>query len=151
MNRAIGGVALLSGVGFGFGLAYSTMTRPEVVLDFLCGRDLGLLLVVGGAVAVTTPAYQFLPRLMRKPLLAATFGKHHAVMSRHTVGGAALFGIGWGVGGVCPGAVFSGLGTGNWPLLLALAGMLLGAYAQGWVAGRPARRPVSPGTSTAGG
>lgn len=138
MSRATRGVALLSGVGFGFGLAYSTMTRPEVVLDFLRGRDLGLLLVLGGAVAVTMPAYQFLPRLMRKPLLAGVFGKHHAILSRHTIGGAALFGIGWGVGGVCPGAVFAGIGSGNWPLLLALAGMLLGAYVQGSLAGQPA-------------
>ena len=137
MNRATGGVALLSGVGFGFGLAYSTMTRPEVILDFLRGRDFGLLLVLGGAVAVTTPAYQLLPKLLRKPVLASTFGKHHAIMSRHTIGGAALFGIGWGIGGVCPGPAIAGLGTGNWPLLVALGSMFLGAYVQGWVASRP--------------
>lgn len=145
MSRATRGVALLSGAGFGFGLAYSTMTRPEVVLDFLRGRDLGLLLVLGGAVAVTTPAYQILPRLLRKPVLTGRFGKHQAILSRHTIGGAALFGIGWGVGGACPGAAFAGLGTGNWPLLLALGGMFLGAYVQGRVAGRVAPRPSNSG------
>jgi len=137
MNRATGAVALLTGVGFGFGLAYSTMTHPEVILDFLRWRDLGLLLVLGGAVAVTTPAYQLLPRLLRKPVLASTFGKHHAIMSRHTIGGAALFGVGWGVGGVCPGPAIAGLGAGNWPVLIALGSMFLGAYVQGRLASRP--------------
>jgi len=150
MKRATWGVALLGGVGFGFGLAYSTMTRPEVVLDFLRGRDWGLLLVLGGAVAVTMPTYQLLPRLRRQPFLGGTFAKHPSVLNRQTIGGAALFGIGWGVGGVCPGAVFSGLGTGNWPLLLAFAGMLLGAYVQGLLAGRPARRRLSSGAPAPG-
>jgi uncharacterized membrane protein YedE/YeeE len=77
-----------------------------------------------------------LPKLLRKPLLASTFGKHHSTMSRQTIGGAALFGIGWGIGGVCPGPAIAGLGTGNWPLLVALGSMLLGAYVQGRVASR---------------
>ncbi len=142
MSRATLGVALVSGIGFGFGLAYSTMTRPEVVLDFLRWRDFGMLLVLGGAVAVTTPTYQLLPRLLRKPVLADSFGKHHSVMSRQTIGGAALFGIGWGIGGVCPGPAIAGLGAGNWPLLVALGAMLLGAYVQGWIASR--RRVAAP-------
>jgi len=137
MSRATGFVALFTGVGFGFGLSYSTMTRPEVILDFLRWRDLGLLLVLGGAVMVTAPAYQLLPRLLRKPVLSGTFTKHASSMSKHTVGGAALFGIGWGAGGVCPGPAIAGLGSGNWPLLISLVSMLLGAYVQGWVASRP--------------
>ena len=90
-------VALLAGVLFGFGLAYSSMVRPEVVLSFLRFQDFGLLLVLGGA---------------------------------------ALFGIGWGLSGVCPGPAIAGLGTGNWPLLIAIAGMFAGAYTQGVLAGR---------------
>ena len=137
MSRTTVGVALLSGVGFGFGLAYSTMVRPEVVLDFLRWRDLGLLFVLGGAVAVTAPAYQLVPKLLRKPVLGGTFGEHPSIMNWNTIGGAVLFGIGWGIGGVCPGAAITGVGTGNWPLLIAVGSMFLGAYVQGWVASRP--------------
>jgi uncharacterized protein len=50
--------------------------------------------------------------------------------------GAALFGAGWGLCGVCPGPAIAGLGTGNWDLLWALAGIALGALAQGLRASR---------------
>ena len=141
MSKKTLGVALLTGVGFGFGLAYSNMIRPEVVLDFLRFHDLGLLLVLGGAVLVTAPAYQLLPKLMRRPVLASAFGKHVAHLSGQTVGGAALFGIGWGIGGVCPGPAIAGIGAGNWPILTATISMLAGAYVQGWLASGRAREP----------
>lgn len=124
-------VVLLCGALFGFGLAASTMIRPEVVLSFLRFKDFGLLLVLGGAAAVTLIAYQLLPRLMKKPLLAENFGKHPSVMNRNTLVGAAIFGIGWGISGVCPGPAIAGLGAGNWPLLISGAGLLAGAYVQG--------------------
>ncbi|MCU0735258.1 MAG: YeeE/YedE family protein [Methylotetracoccus sp.] len=123
--------ALLSGTIFGFGLALATMIRPEVVLDFLRFRDLGLLLVLGGAVMVTLMTYQLAPRLLTKPLLGPAFEKHHAELSGRTLLGAALFGIGWGLCGVCPGPAIAGLGAGNWPLLLAVFGIFAGAYLQG--------------------
>ncbi len=129
-------VALIAGIVFGFGLSYSTMIKPEVVLDFLRFKDFGLLLVLGGAVAVTACAYHLLPKLMTKPLFARTFGKHPSDMSKATIGGAALFGIGWGVCGVCPGPAIAGLGVGNWPLLIAIAAMFAGAYVQGRLASR---------------
>jgi uncharacterized membrane protein YedE/YeeE len=122
---------LASGALFGFGLALSTMVRPEVVLDFLLWRDMGLLLVLGGAVAVTFVAYHVIPRVQRKPWLGEAFGKHPSEMSARTLGGAAIFGVGWGLCGVCPGPAIAGLGTGNWPLLIALAGLIAGAYVQG--------------------
>jgi len=45
--------------------------------------------------------------------------------------GAAIFGIGWGLSGVCPGPAIAGLGVGNAPVLWALAGLFAGAYVQG--------------------
>lgn len=129
-------VALITGIVFGFGLSYSTMIKPEVVLDFLRFKDLGLLFVLGGAVVVTAIAYQVLPKLMTKPVFAKAFGKHPAEMSKATIGGAALFGIGWGISGVCPGPAIAGLGVGNWPLLIAIVGMLAGAYVQGRLVSR---------------
>jgi len=122
---------LASGALFGFGLALSTMVKPEVVLSFLLWHDTGLLLVLGGAVVVTFAAYQLAPRLLHKPWAGAVFGKHPSSMTPRTIAGAALFGVGWGLSGVCPGPAIAGLGVGNWPLLAALAGMLAGAYVQG--------------------
>ena len=122
---------LLSGALFGFGLALSTMVRPEVVLSFLDGRDMGLLLVLGGAVAVTFVAYRLAPRVLRKPWTGDRFLAHPSEMAVRTIAGAALFGVGWGLSGVCPGPAIAGLGTGNWPIAIALAAMIAGAYVQG--------------------
>ena len=133
-------VALITGVLFGFGLAYSSMVKPEVVLSFLRFEDFGLLLVLGGAVVVTVVAYKVLPKFMARPVLGGTFGKHPSEMTMRTMGGALLFGVGWGLSGVCPGPAIAGLGTGNWPLLIAIAGMIVGAYVQGWLASRGAVR-----------
>jgi uncharacterized membrane protein YedE/YeeE len=122
---------LVSGALFGFGLSLSTMVQPEVVLSFLRFQDMGLMLVMGGAVAVTLLAYRFGPKLLRQPLLGGTFHRHASLWNRDTLVGAALFGAGWGLCGVCPGPAIAGLGTGNWDLLWALAGIALGALAQG--------------------
>ncbi|MDO8906518.1 DUF6691 family protein [Hydrogenophaga sp.] len=123
---------LIAGALFGFGLALSTMVQPEVVLGFLRFEDFGLMLVLGGAVLVTLMAYQLLPRLFSTPLLGGHFHHHVSRWNRDTLQGAALFGVGWGLCGVCPGPAIAGLGTGNWSLLWALAGIGLGALAQGW-------------------
>ncbi|MFM6986078.1 MAG: DUF6691 family protein [Hydrogenophaga sp.] len=130
---------LASGALFGFGLSLSTMVRPEVVLGFLRLQDGGLLLVMGGAVLVTLPAYKLLPRLLRRPLLGEVFHTHPSHWNRDTLQGAALFGVGWGLCGVCPGPAIAGLGTGNADLLWALGGIVLGALAQGLRAGRQRR------------
>jgi uncharacterized membrane protein YedE/YeeE len=122
---------LLGGVLFGFGLALSTMVSPEVVLSFLRLQDLGLMLVMGGAVAVTVLAYQLAPRFLKRPLLGERFEQRAAKLDRNTLVGAAIFGVGWGICGVCPGPAIAGLGLGNLDMLWALGGMLVGAYAQG--------------------
>lgn len=124
-------VTLLGGVLFGFGLALSTMVSPEVVLSFLRLQDLGLMLVMGGAVAVTVLAYQLAPRFFKRPLLGEHFEQRAAKLDRSTLVGAAIFGVGWGICGVCPGPAIAGLGVGNLDMLWTLAGMLMGAFAQG--------------------
>ncbi|MDY0107385.1 MAG: YeeE/YedE family protein [Giesbergeria sp.] len=122
---------LAAGALFGFGLALSTMVRPEVVLGFLRFQDFGLMLVMGGAVVVTLLAYKLAPRLLTRPLLGGSFHTHPSAWNRDTAVGAALFGVGWGLCGVCPGPAIAGLGTGNWTLLWALGGIALGALVQG--------------------
>lgn len=130
-SLASAAVTLLAGALFGFGLSLSTMVQPQVVLGFLRLQDMGLMLVMGGAVLVALLAYKGAPRLMKKPVLDDHFHPHPSTWNRNTAVGAALFGVGWGLSGVCPGPAIAGLGTGNWDLLWALGGMAAGALVQG--------------------
>lgn len=126
---------LASGLLFGFGLAWSTMIRPESVLAFLTFDDLGLLFVLGSAVGINLLAYQLIPRLCRQSLLGADFQQRPFAMDRSALLGGVLFGIGWGICGVCPGPALAGLGAGNLDLLLALAAIFAGALLHGLWAG----------------
>ena len=133
----LGWVAVLvSGMLFGAGLAASSMVRPEVVLAFLRFQDFGLLFVMGAAALVAGVAYALGPRVLAKPVFAARFGAHPSRFDAPTLVGAAIFGVGWGLAGVCPGPAIAGLGAGNLPLAWSLAGMLAGAFVQGrWFGG----------------
>jgi hypothetical protein len=121
---------LIGGGVFGFGLALSGMTKPEVVLSFLNFDDFGLMLVMAGAIAVTAVAFHLGPRLLAKPP-CGEYEPSGSKLRRSTVIGAVLFGVGWGIAGVCPGAMLASLGTGNWPILIAIGGAFLGSYLQG--------------------
>ena len=133
----MGWVAVVaSGTLFGAGLAASSMIRPEVVLAFLRFDDFGLLFVMGAAALVTGLVYALAPRLLAKPPFGPRFLVHPSRLDAPTLVGAAIFGVGWGLAGVCPGPAIAGLGAGNWPLAWSLAGMLAGAYVQGRWFGR---------------
>ncbi|WP_336330143.1 YeeE/YedE family protein [Haloarcula sp. CGMCC 1.2071] len=124
---------LVGGLIFGFGLAYSHMARPEVVLDFLQFEDFGLVFVMFGGAAVTGVAFVLAPRLLgRAPLTGDTFERRLKSFDRNVLVGGAIFGVGWGLSGICPGAAYASLGIGNVTILWALAGMFLGAYLQGY-------------------
>lgn len=122
---------LIAGALFGFGLSYATMVKPEVVLSFLRFEDFGLLWVLGSASFVTLLTYQLVPKIMSAPLLESVFKLHPSKMDRDTLVGAAIFGIGWGICGVCPGPAIAGLGVGNWPIAITLVSIFAGAYVQG--------------------
>jgi len=127
------GVILLGGLVFGFGLGLSQMARPEVVLDFLQFEDFGLLFVMGGGAVVTAVTFAVVPRVLdRAPLTGDTFRKRVKSFDRNVVIGGSIFGIGWGLSGICPGAAYASLGIGNYPILVAIGGMFIGAYAQGY-------------------
>nr|WP_272931435.1 DUF6691 family protein [Halobacterium noricense] len=124
---------LVGGLIFGFGLAYSRMARPEVVLDFLQFEDFGLVFVMFGGAAVTGAAYFLAPRLLgRAPLTGDSFQRRLKSLDRNVLVGGTVFGVGWGISGICPGAAYASLGIGNVAILWALAGMFLGAYLQGY-------------------
>jgi len=110
------------------------MYRPEVVLRFLQLSDMGLLLVMGGASVVAGTAFAVLSRTGRRASLTGTeFGKRVKSMDRDVVLGGGIFGVGWGISGICPGAAYASLGVGNLAILYALVGMFAGAYLQGYV------------------
>ncbi len=121
----------LGGALFGFGLTWAGMTKPEVVLSFLRFEDYGLMLVLGSATFTTAVVYQIAPRLMGKPLLESSFGSHFSGDLKPTLAGSAIFGLGWGISGVCPGPAIAGLGMGSWNLLVAVVAMLAGAWCHG--------------------
>jgi len=122
-------VTLLAGALFGFGLSVATMVQPEVVLGFLRFQDWGLMLVMGGAAGLAMLAYKGFPRWFKQPLLGGQFLTQPATWNRQTLVGSAIFGIGWGLSGVCPGPALAALGTGNTDVLWALGGTVLGALA----------------------
>ena len=125
---------LLAGALFGFGLSVATMVQPEVVIGFLQFRDWGLMLVMGGAAGLAMLAYKGFPRWFKRPLLGGEYLTQPAQWNRQTLMGSAIFGIGWGLAGVCPGPALAALGTGNTEVLWALAGVVLGGLAQGLTA-----------------
>ena len=122
-------LALLAGVIFGGGLALSDMVNPARVLNFLdvAGNwDPTLMFVMAGGLAVTLPGYRLLFRLPA-PLFAERFElptlRH---LDRTLIGGSALFGLGWGLAGVCPGPALAGLVTLQPKALVFVAAMLIG-------------------------
>ena len=132
-HRLFKPVVFAGGLIFGAGLALSGMTRPEVVLDFLQFEDFGLLFVMGGAAVTTGVFFALATRARgRAPLTGRAYARRLRSFDRNVLAGGAIFGVGWGLSGICPGAAYASLGTGNLPILWALAGMFVGAYAQGY-------------------
>lgn len=127
----------IGGVLFGFGLAVAGATQPEVVISFLRLDDLGLLLVIGTALLVSLIVFQGVARGMKKPVFGEVFDGHDGFpITKRAVVGAVIFGLGWGVSGICPATSLASLGTGNWPLIVAVAGMFLGTLLYGTVRSR---------------
>jgi uncharacterized membrane protein YedE/YeeE len=132
MTRSLSLSALGAGALFGLGLAMSGMTDPRRVLGFLdlAGAfDPTLLFVLGGAVTTTLVSFRFVLR-RGNPVLADTF--HLSALKgvdRTLLGGSALFGVGWGIAGYCPGPALAGLGIASveaaWFVPAMIAGMIL--------------------------
>ena len=129
------------GLVFGFGLGLSQMARPEVVLSFLQLWDLGLLFVMGGAAGLAAPVFFFASRSGRDaPLTGRRYVRRLKSFDRNVLIGGSIFGVGWGLSGICPGAAYASLGIGNYPMLWGVAGMFIGAYGQGVVRSLSAKR-----------
>lgn len=130
--------ALASGTLFGAGLAWSGMTDPARVTGFLdvAGAwDPTLALVMIAGLAVATPAFRLILGRPR-PLLDERFRlPTKTALDRPLLAGAAVFGVGWGLAGLCPGPALAGLVTGSPLVLLFVAAMVAGQ----WLAARVRR------------
>ncbi len=125
-------LVFLGGFVFGVGLAVSQMARPEIVLEFLQFRDFGLLFVMGGAIVIVATTFWALTLSGRKaPLTGKAFSRRLKSFDRNAVVGGSIFGVGWGLSGICPGAAYASLGIGNIVMLYGIGGMFIGAYIQG--------------------
>lgn len=124
----------IAGLLFGLGVAVSGMTDPARVLGFLDlfgAWDPTLLWVLGGAVITNFIGYRLVLR-REHPVFAGSFqlpGRND--LDARLIGGAALFGIGWGLSGYCPGPAIASVSGLSVPLAAMLAAMVLG-----WVVAR---------------
>jgi uncharacterized protein len=125
-------LALISGILFGVGLTLSQMTNPDKVIGFLdlAGNwDPSLIFVMLGALTVTTLSFRI---ILKRP--SPLFDKGFYLSSKSAVDktlliGAAIFGIGWGISGYCPGPSVAGLGLGNFEAIVMVAAIYMGFIA----------------------
>ena len=134
MSRML--VNLFASALFGLGLAISGMVDPQKVVGFLDVTgdwDPTLAFVMGGALLVTIPAFRLIFRRPR-PVLADEFelpkGKD---LDARLLGGSALFGVGWGLSGFCPGPAVTALATGLTSVLAFVAAMVAGMAIYKWI------------------
>jgi uncharacterized protein len=121
--------ALATGVLFGLGLGVAQMIDPNKIINFLdiAGAwDASLMLVLGAAVTTTFIAFRV---ILRQP--APRFGERfllpkNQLLDARLLIGAALFGIGWGLAGYCPGPGFAALAIGTWEPVVFIGAMLAG-------------------------
>ena len=121
--------SLLAGLIFGFGLALSGMTDTNKVLGFLDifgSWQPALAFVMGSAVAVTFIGYRVVMRRMRLPFGIQFHLTQTRVLDRRLLLGSALFGVGWGLYGFCPGPALSGLIFGQSDTVLFVLAMMAG-------------------------
>ncbi len=127
-------LVFVGGFLFGIGLAVSQMARPEVVLSFLQFADFGLVFVMGGAAAVVSGIFFVASASGRSaPLSGRRYTRRLKSMDKDVMLGGGIFGVGWGLSGICPGAAYASLGIGNVVILYGVAGMFVGAYLQGYL------------------
>ncbi len=131
----------IAGLLFGAGVTVSGMVNPMKVLNFMdiAGQwDPTLLFVMGAGLAVTFIGYR-LVLARAKPVFAAAFTLPSSrLIDARLVGGAALFGIGWGLTGFCPGPAIASLAFRHWQSYLFVAAMAAGMIAARYVIARPA-------------
>ena len=139
MNKLVS--AFLIGGIFGLGIAVSGMINPAKVLNFfdIAGNwDPSLVFVMGGGLAVAFIGYRLVFSRRKAPVFESDFAlPTKRTIDSQLVGGAAVFGIGWGIAGFCPGGAIPALGLGYsaTPVFVAavIAGIVVARFARAWL------------------
>lgn len=122
--------SLVAGLLFGVGMVVSGMADPAKVIGFLDVTgvwDPSLMFVMGGALAVFMPAYFLLIKPKAKPVNAKVFCLANSTkVDRRLISGSVIFGLGWGLVGICPGPIVSSLALGNLGSWVFFPAMMLG-------------------------
>ena len=145
--------AFAAGLVFGIGLIVSQMANPAKVLGFLDlagGWDPSLALVMAGAIMIGVVGYAIAARRPMTLLGTPSFLPTTRVIDTRLIGGAVVFGMGWGLAGFCPGPAFVALGAGQGKALVFIAAMLAGMLAFEWIEGARARIASRPDAGMAG-
>jgi uncharacterized protein len=122
-------IALLSGLVFGVGLIIAGMTNPAKIIGFLniFGEwDPSLTLVMGGAIAFTLPTFYLLKKRQKTFFQLPFLWSLTEAVDKRLLIGSALFGVGWGLAGFCPGPGIITLTTGQTEPLLFVVSMVVG-------------------------
>ncbi|WP_019960072.1 DUF6691 family protein [Woodsholea maritima] len=122
----------LAGLIFGAGLTLSQMVNPQKVINFLdiTGHwDPSLAFVMAGAIAITLPGFWLIRKRQNRPLCAPNHAwPTKTTLDKRLIGGAVLFGIGWGLMGLCPGPALAQLSLNPLPglyfVLIMIAGLV---------------------------
>ena len=124
-------ISLVSGIVFGVGLVISEMINPEKVLGFLDlfgNWDPSLAFVMIGALIVSSPLFHIIKN-KKKPLFAEKFNySNNKEVNNRLIVGSALFGAGWGLGGLCPGPAISSIALININSITFVFAMFFGFY-----------------------
>lgn len=136
-------VLYLIGVVFGVGIAISGMANPAKVLNFfdIAGTwDPSLIFVMGGALVTTFIGYKLVFG-REAPVFEPNFSLPTSrSIDAKLVGGSAVFGIGWGIAGFCPGGALPALGTGRWEVFAFTAAMIAGIFLARFIQSNVGRR-----------
>jgi uncharacterized membrane protein YedE/YeeE len=127
--------SFLCGLIFGFGLLISGMTQPAKVLGFLdiFGRwDPTLAFVMAGALAVSSVGYSLARRQGRPVIAAQQVWPNQTDIDRPLIVGSVLFGIGWGLAGLCPGPALENLASLSPRVIVFVVAMIAGISVHDW-------------------
>ena len=129
-------IGLLTGLLFGFGLLISGMTDPVKVqgfLDVFGAWDISLALVMGGGLVMAIVGVQLAKRQQTSWIGTLIEMPSKTTINKQLLIGAMLFGIGWGLVGICPGPGIVLLGTGQWQAYVFIPAMIVGMLIYQWL------------------
>lgn len=119
---------LFAGIFFGFALSRSGASDYDFIYQMFTGENLKLALLMGTAIVIGAAGMKILKLTGSKDITGADININRKPLTRYTVIGAALFGIGWAATGACPGTVLAQIGEGKLLGLFTLLGMVFGTF-----------------------